>query len=98
MPERCVAHNLFARSPDGAAWRLFLFEIYIDCLLRSTTSGWEKFNNSTETERPRGLKPIIAGCAGVIIMTQNRLGKTTRRLHREKRKAQIFHYATLQSR
>jgi hypothetical protein len=35
--------------------RLFVFEVYIDCPLLSTTSGREKFNNSTETEHLPGL-------------------------------------------
>jgi len=30
---------------------LFVFEVYIDCPLRSTTFGREKFSNLTETER-----------------------------------------------
>jgi hypothetical protein len=35
--------------------RLFVFEVYIDCPLLSTTSGREKFSNSTETEHLPGL-------------------------------------------
>ena len=35
--------------------RLFLFEVYIDRLGRDTTSRWEKFTNSTETEQFGGF-------------------------------------------
>src|ERR1700761_7569045 len=35
--------------------RLFLFEVYIDCRERDTTSRWKKFTNSTETEQFGGF-------------------------------------------
>jgi len=34
--------------------RLFVFEVYIDCPLLSTTFGREKFSSSTETGSLRG--------------------------------------------
>jgi hypothetical protein len=40
--------------------RLFLFEVYIDCQERDTTSMWEKFTNTTETELPL-RKPVPQG-------------------------------------